>query len=305
MFRHRSFWVILLITALVGLGTLLSEHNDYPVQLHIEWTGYDTARYSIVYADTLLPVTINSNCFLAIGRYYQAPKLRYAIPTRGDTVVKVNKLLIDAILSDFQFVGIHGAASPVESLSLRLSPRQSKVLRPELKDVEFSFEGQCGLSGEPRLIPDTVTLYGSEASLSHIGHIYTAPQKIVGLNDSCVCTLSLDPVWQRYPDLRISTERVSLFIPVEHFTEKKFSVPVRFECPDNQVRTRLYPERVEVTLWVSERDYDRLLADMVQATVHYDPSAPPDVLPVRISSFPSFTRVKSVSPSTLQYVVLK
>lgn len=305
MLRHRSFWVILFITALVGGGTLFSEHNDYPMDLHIEWVGYDTARYSIVHADTVLPVTLNSNCFLAISRYYKAPKMRYSIHTKGDTVVNVNKILIDAILSDFEFVGIHGSESTVDRLVLKLAPRQSKSLRPELRGVELQFEGQCGLAGEPRLDPDMVTLYGSESSLAGIEHLYTLPQTIAGLKDTCVCTLSLDPVWQKHPDLRVSAENVRLFIPVERFTEKKFSVPVQFETTDNQVRARLYPERVDVTLWVSERDYDKVLPDMVQASVQYDAADLPEALSVRVKSFPSYTRVKSVFPSTIQYVILK
>ena len=317
MLRHRSFWVILLVTAIVGLGTLLSEHDDYPVQVRIQWTGYDTARYSIVQADTLLPLTLNSNCFLAIGRYFDAPKRHYAIHSYGDTVVKVNKMFIDNILADFQYHGIHGAVSPVEQLTLRLAPRQAKVFRPELKGVEFDFADQCGLAGEPRLSPDTVTLYGPEASLAKVSHLYTAPQKITDLKDTCVCTLALDPVWERYPDLRVSSQEVYLFVPVAHYTEKKFSVPVNpvfGPTVDDQVRVRLYPERVEVTLWVAEEDYDRVLPDMVQATVYpvsgstinsVSGSDGNPALPVRITSFPAYTRVKSVSPSTLQYVVIR
>lgn len=312
MLRHRSFWIILVITAIVGLGTLLSEHNDYPVQIHVEWAGYDTARYSIVRADTLLPLTLNSNCFLAIGRYLEASQKHYIIHTEGDTTVKVNKMLVDDILSDFQFYGVHGFSSTTEQLTLRVAPRQAKKICPELKGVEFSFEDQCGLSGEPRLEPDTVTLYGSASSLAKIDRLYTLPQKIEGLKDSCYCTLALDPVWKKYPDLRVSDESVRLFIPIGHFTEKKFSVPVRFDCPESvdgasysQHRARLYPDRVEVTLWVTEQDYDRVLPDMVQAAVQYDPSAPSEVLPVRITAFPSYTRVKSITPSTINYVILK
>ena len=179
-----------------------------------------------------------------------------------------------------------------------------------------------------------MTLYGPEASLAKVSHLYTAPQKITGLKDTCVCTLALDPVWERFTDLRVSTPEVYLFVPVAHFTEKTFSVPVQMEIENGKwkndnladadnnsqfsivnsqfSRVRLYPERVEVTLWVAEKDYDRVLPDMVQATVHYDPQEALDetsgrtpALPVRITSFPAYTRVKSVSPSTLQYVIIR
>lgn len=304
--KHGSFWAILLVTALVGLAALLSEHEDYPLAVHIEWTGYDTARYAVVTADSVLPLTLNSNYFLALARYFDAPRHPYTIPTKADTVVKVNKLLIDDIVSRLQYHGIHGAVSAVEQISLKIAPRQSKILHPTVKDLQLTFDPQCGLAGEPRLSPDTVILYGSQASLDRINSISTAPATIEGLKDTSLRTLALEPVWEKFPDVRVSTPQVELFIPVARFTEKTFSVPVRFDCSDDAVRVRLYPERVDVTLWVSESDYDRILPDMVHASVQYPPDAPSDEsLAVRITSFPANTRVKSVFPSTLQYVIIK
>ena len=61
MFRHRSFWIILVITAIIWLIVTMSEHNDYPLSVRVEWVGYDTARYVVTHADTLLPLTIRSN----------------------------------------------------------------------------------------------------------------------------------------------------------------------------------------------------------------------------------------------------
>ena len=304
MIRHRSFWIILIITAVIGLSSVMSERNDYPLQLRIGWAGFDPAANVVEYADTVLPVVINSNCFLAIGRYFDAPRHRYIIQTTGDTVVNVNKLLLDDIVNSFHFPGHLEVTSVTETLSLRLSKRCGKAYRPELRDVEFRFDEQHGLSGEPVMSPDTVWLYGTASSLSEIDHLYTLPSVIEGLSDSGYYTLSLAPVWQKYPDMQVSHEEVRIFLPVERFTEKTISVPVRFVCPDNQVRARLYPERVDVSFWVSVENYDRLLDDMVQAEVVYNPDENPSTLPVRIRKFPSFARVKTVSPTNLQYVVI-
>ena len=52
----KRFLVILGITALVWVGVSLSEENDYPVRVRVEYIGYDTVRYALLQADTLLPV---------------------------------------------------------------------------------------------------------------------------------------------------------------------------------------------------------------------------------------------------------
>lgn len=304
MFRHRSFWVILLITAIVWVSTRMSEHDDYPLQVRLSWQGYDTARYAVVQADTTISLTVNSNCFLAISRHFKVKRDSFVIHTQGDTVLQVNNRLFDEIASQFGFVGIHGVSSPAEKLTFRISERRSRAYKPQLRGVEFRFADQYGLSGTPRIEPDTVWLYGDTATLAKVDELFTASAVIDGVGDSGRYQLALDPVWRQYPALRASTDSVSIYLPVERFVEKNISVPVTFLCNDNQLRVRLYPERVDVTLWVSAQRYNDLLSDMVAAEVEYTPSSG-EALVVRVSRFPSFARVKGVSPSTLKYVVIK
>ena len=92
----------------------MSEHNDYPLEIRVEWQGYDTASYVVTSKDTLLPVTINSNCFKAISRYHTVKRQPFVITTAADTVVKVNDILFGDISQQLGFHGIHGFKSSVE-----------------------------------------------------------------------------------------------------------------------------------------------------------------------------------------------
>ena len=305
MLRHRSFWVILVITALVSLSQLLADRSNYALQVRIAWEGVDTARYAVVYADTVLPLTVNSSGYQAIVRHFTVPDKQYRIRVHGDTTVTVGRLFIDAVVDELQLKDISSAESQVQSLRLHLTAREAKAFRPNLRGIDMQFDEHYGLMGETRIEPDSVWLYGSAESLGRITEIHTLPAHVEGLKDSCSLTIALDPTWRRYADLRTSTDSITLHVPVTHFTEKRISVPVQFRCEDDQVRARLYPDRVEVTLWVSDQEFDHLLPDMVQAEVRYDAALMPSMLDVRVASFPSYARVKSVSPSVLQYVIIK
>ncbi|MBO4600554.1 MAG: hypothetical protein J5641_07430 [Bacteroidales bacterium] len=305
MFRHRSFWVILILTAIVWLVVTMSEHDDYPLQVHVEWVGYDTSRYVVTHMDTLLPITVNSNCFLAIGRYTAVQHQTYKITTTGDTTVKVNDALFDNLMKQFDFHGIHGVKSNVESLSIALTERQRRGFVPKLRDVEFGFAEQCGLSGSPVIEPDTVWLYGSPNVLQQIQEVATLPAQLNHLNDSCYRMLALDPVWLRHPGLHTSADSVKIFLPIDRYVEKTLSIPVRFQCGDNQLQVRLYPERVDVTLWVPVDAYDQLSTDQVHVAVDYTPGDNSQELPVRATLFPSNTRVKQIAPATIQYVIIR
>lgn len=305
MLKSRPFWVILLFTAVVWVMVTMSEHSDYPLQLRVEWTGFDTARYVVADADTVLPLTINSNCFNAITRHRMAKRQPYRISVVADTVVRLSDAVLGEVLRQMGFMGCHEVTSSVESLHLRLSERLRKAFVPQLSGVEFHFADQFGLSGEPRLEPDTVWLYGDSASLSKVDRLATLPASIHGISASGYCPLLLDTAWRSSPNLRCSADTLRLYIPVERYIEKSFSVPVAFLCADPQVRARIYPDRVTVTLWVSRDNYAALYDDMVEAVAEYTPDAPEQVLPVRIARFPAFARVKQVEPSTLQYVIIK
>ena len=283
----------------------MSEHSDYPLQVRIEWTGFDTARYVVAHADTLLPLTIRSNCFLAIGRYNAVGHKPYRITTSVDTTIRVGDALFDDLLQQYSFHGTHGIKSNVESLTLTLVERGRRGYVPRLRGVEFTFAEQCGLSGEPVVEPDTVWLYGDPSTLKRIPELTTSPAHISQLNDSCYVTLALEPVWLRHSDLRSSADSIRLFLPVDRYVEKTLSAPVRFQCGEGQFQVRLHPERVDVTLWVPVRDYDSITTDQVHLAVDYTPGDASQTLPVRATLFPAGTRVKQISPSAIQYVIIR
>lgn len=305
MFRRRSFWIILVLTAIVWLMAAMSEHDDYPLDVRVQWTGIYTARYVVTYADTLLPVTINSNCFLAISRYVSMRHKSYAINIVGDTVVKVNSAMLDDVVKQLNFDGVHGITSTTESLRIAFTERCSKGYVPQLRHVDFHFVNQRGLAGTPVVQPDTVWLYGDPASLGKIKEISTCKYAIEGIRDSGWHILPLDPVWKQYPDVRSSHDSVRVFLPVDRYVEKTVPVPVIPRSDANGRYTlRLIPARVSVTLWVPVNDYDYLSADQVEAVVNYNPAQQDKELPVLVTRFPNNARVKQVSPATLQYVIL-
>ena len=92
MFRHRSFWVILLLTAFVWLMATMSEDSDHVLTVRVEWGGFDAARYVVSQADTVLPVSVNTNTFQALSLRRTLNNKPYRLQVKTDTVLKVNSL---------------------------------------------------------------------------------------------------------------------------------------------------------------------------------------------------------------------
>lgn len=303
--KHRHFWIILIITTIVWFVVTMSEHSDYPIDVRVEWSGIDTSRFIVTQADTVLPVVVNSNCFNAIDRYLALRDKRFVIQVTGDTVVKVGKALFDEISRQFGFSGTHGVSSSLEELRLSTKERRSRAYVPQLRDVDFVFADQMGLSGDPTIEPDTIWLYGDSTSLCRIPEIYTAPAAVANISDSGYYMLALEPVWKKYRDVRASADSVRIFVPACHYVETTLSVPVEFKSDAANRQVRLYPDHVNVSLWVSVEEYQHLSENQFEAVVNYDPSSSLTELPVYITRFPSQSRIKSVTPATISYVIIQ
>ena len=304
MFRHRSFWFILIITAIVWLLATMSEHNDYPLTIQLRWEGFDSARYVIADADTALPVTINANSFQAIAFSLAADKQPFTLRVGSDSVLKVNSLLLNSLLSQYQVSGVKTVTSPLETIHITLSQRQRRAFIPQLNQVNFQFADQCGLSGNPVIQPDTVWLYGDSATLNIIKRLTTSPAAITGITDSGWYTIPLNPVWTAYRDIHSSADSIRIFVPVMRYKEVSLAVPVMPRADNSDIRLRTIPERVSVTLWVP--DYQSSVPpSQVEAEVSFNPGQSTDKLPVRITRFPENMRVKQIDPAEVQYVIIK
>ena len=62
---------------------------------------------------------------------------------------------------------------------------------------------------------------------------------------------------------------------------------------------------MDVTLWVPIGLYDEINADQVHVAVDYSSAKGARELPVMATLFPSNTRVKQISPSSIQYVIIQ
>ncbi len=312
----KSYLLIVASISLLWLGNAMSDKQNYPVDYAVEWRGVDTARYVVVQADTTLQVMLRSNGFHALSRSMHRSYKHLVVPVdsvrqpyrHGDTVaLSVNAR--NAVLASNQrhkLSGISEVHSDKEMLRLYLVERHSKKFMPRLDRVDYVFAPQYGLAGTPYLRPDSVVLYGSKASLDKINEVQALPATVANISKSGYHRIDLDPAaWQRYPDVHGGTAYVSLYIPVQQFTEKYFDLPLQVLGVDSTTRINLYPAQVRLAAWVPVGEFENLRARDFRATVRYDAADSDSVLAVRLEQYPGTVRVKNIVPNTVKYVVIK
>lgn len=313
----RPFVIILGSTIVLWLGMAMSEVKDYPVTYRLVWAGVDRTRYAVTYADTTLRAMQRTNGFVALGRSIRHRQdnavtldLSATMAQQHGTRFTVGynaRSVLNAYINQNGLTGIRAITPDKDSLYASFAERNKKAYAPVLKGVEYTFMQHYGVYGNATVSPDTVWLYGAPEALERIEQVCTTPTIVANISKSGHHSIDLDTSrWHRYGDVRASTTTVDIFIPVEHFVERTFLLPVQLKgMPDSTMRVRMYPEKAKVTLTVPEKKYNSIDMHSLQAVAYYDAAAENGQLAVEMRAFPDFARIKNIEPKYVHAVVFK
>lgn len=296
----KQFFIILGLTALVWLGLSLGERNSYTMRTPVEMTGYDTIRYAVVQADTIVTLRVESSGYIALLRSIGVLKPMVTIDMSNRQSVAASEV---CELARSQNTGISSATTEIDSLRLVLAARTKRTYKPVLDDVEFEFAEQYGLYGQPTVTPAEITLYGPEADLQRIDEVRLEPTTIEDIDASGSYRLKLQPIWEKYPDVHPSATEVTVYVPVETYVEREYKVPIQVTDADTTVEMRLYPEEATLHVWVAQCDLHRI--PEFNVTIDYaDLLAHRRIVP-HLTQFPTYLRPRSIEPAEVQCIVIR
>ena len=300
----------------------MSEPNRYRESFELCFDGIDTAKYAIIEQDSEIAIDITSNGFRAFNR----DRKKKSIHLDASQILKSDKQLskhvvnngyelvfnteeyLDSIRKQIDLKGVTDIVPIAKELKIRFAERESRTFRPDISNVEFQFDGMAGLNGEPRIAPDSIVLYGSKASLDKIDALKARRQVVRNISESGTYLVALEPVWERYSDLRISTKSIKVYLPVERFIEKDITLPVNVDRKaigiTSSIKLNLYPTHVTVTYLVPENEYSNINTDafVVNAVKESDSS---QSLRAVVTTFPSKVKIKDIKPNKIQFIAIE
>ena len=107
-----------------------------------------------------------------------------------------------------------------------------------------SYRSQYMSSGQLRLVPDTVTVYGEQARLDLVDHISTAPLLLDDVHETQQGNVRL----RRSKGIRLSDELVSYELPVSRYVELRSDLPVTAKNVPSGRHLLVFPSRATVIL---------------------------------------------------------
>ncbi len=322
--RHiNGFLVILLLTAAVWLVLSMSDYRDYPLQARVAMTGYDTHRFAVLDRDSTLALQVQANGFSALALGLRRQPVILTLDMSADIVRHHSQTTpgnpaghhcravaladcSETLRTQLARRGVRNVSTSRDSLRLTLVPRASKTLPVSIAPLQIAFADGYGLYGQPTVTPSEITLYGPQQALDRITELPVCHMVLSGIAAGGAHSVPLEPVWQSLGDVSPSADKVLVDLPVEPYVERTYTLPVALPGIDTTLRLHLYPDRVSLQVWIARRDIASVSARSFEVTA--DPAdilaGNPHLTP-RLARFPDHVRVKSLSPSEIQYVIIK
>lgn len=191
-----------------------------------------------------------------------------------------------------------------DTLYFDFSRRTNK--RVPLKLIsKLTFGPQYGTSKEIKLSPAYVNISGPQEELQKIHVWHTDSLKLSDISSSVDTRINV--LKNAVNNVSIYPTSVGVKIPVDEFTEKTIEVPLSILNNKEYYDVKLYPKKVTITLLVALSNYAKTDDEVLKAAVDLNEwkVLGHKKLSVKISKLPEFSKLVSINPSSVDFIIEK
>lgn len=189
-----------------------------------------------------------------------------------------------------------------QSISLKNRELSSKKVSV-IFDGDVTTKENHFLSGDIILIPDSVTVYGSEEDLKKVSVASTIHDSFENLSEDKEKELAIAPEG----GVRFSPSKVIVSVPIAEFVRKELSIPVTCSSLPEQIGVKFFPNFVSVSFDVSLKDLSGIGPEDFVVDLAYTDLVQEDdgVIAVRLIKSPTYIRNIAIEPSSVEFILEK
>ncbi|MDB5022689.1 MAG: YbbR-like protein [Mucilaginibacter sp.] len=303
--RLSAFFTCLVLAALAWVFTTLSNTYNFTVK---EVLSYKNAPQKRAF-HSLQPDTINTTLqgtgwqmlFSRMNKQNKTISVDLSTLENKDYVVLSSQLkqINDKKEFDEQVVTF----SP-DTLYFDFSNRAVKRVPVQLVS-DIKYQRQFAQSNDISIKPSYVTLSGPGNLIDDIKAWNTDSLRLDSVNETVKARLDLQQA--KEGNIGIYPKSVQVVLPVDEFTEKTISVPVKLINNRDYHKVKIFPQKVKVTFTTSLSRYAQMDEDFFEASA--DLSLWRDrgytTLPVKLTRLPSYCKIVKIEPQSIDFIVRK
>ncbi|HCC85031.1 MAG TPA: hypothetical protein DEQ06_00290 [Porphyromonadaceae bacterium] len=179
----------------------------------------------------------------------------------------------------------------------------SKLQRKELKVV---FDGEITTSranlvaDSVTFLPEQVTAYGSQESLSKLEHATTEYTVFRNLKATSQLPVSIKQV----EGVKFVPDQVEIFIPIKEYTERTFEVPITATGLPGKLDVKFFPSRANVSFSVTLDEYRKITPEDFEIELNYRTFYQNEDgrVELKLSKSPAAAQNIRISPSSVEFL---
>lgn len=285
---------------------------------------------------TTLSNTVKFGVKIALN-YKNVPQKRAFHPLQADTVVASMRstgwqMLFSKMNNENKVIGVdlHTLenknfiilGSQLKQINDKRDPNQQIVsFNPDTLYFDFSnraikkvpvklvtgikYQHQFAQSDDISISPDYVTLSGPANMLDKISSWKTDSLTLDSVNETVTARLSLQPT--KGGSVSIYPKSVQVVVPVDEFTEKTISIPVKLINNRNYNRVKIFPQKVRITFKTSLKKYAEMDENFFEASADLNlwRDNGYNTLPVKLTRSPDYCKIVKIEPQNIDFIVRK
>jgi len=288
----------------------LSKNYNFKIELHIDYINIPNDKY-ISRADSIINIACKATGFYLFTKKIHTTdiisvdlkNIHFSKNNRNKYYSKINLFNIAEHYIDTHYPFAEQTdINNKDYLYIELDYAFSKKI-PIKARYSFTLEKQFYLYDSVRIIPDSITVYGSKAKINKLESIETDSMSFTNLKESVEDFLKIKD--ERSYSCRFSHNNVKIIIPIEKFTETELTIPIRITDNNLKHKIKIFPETVKVFAMVATKDYNNITPEMFRVTIDTTDMNKKNSLAVVLQSAPSYVKVNRITPETVEFIFIK
>ncbi|WP_426668245.1 CdaR family protein [Mucilaginibacter sp. McL0603] len=303
--RLSAFFTCLILAAVAWVFTTLSGTYNFTVKKELSYKNAPEKRAF----HSLQPDTINTTMqgtgwqmlFSRMNNEDNTITVDLQTLENKDYVVLSSQLkqINDRKEFDEQIVGFNP-----DTLYFDFSNRAVKRIPVKLL-TDISYQHQFSQSNNVVITPSYVTLSGPANIIDNIRAWNTDSLILDSVNETVRTRVNMQPA--KEGNVSIYPKSIQLVLPVDEFTEKTISIPVKLINNQNYYKVKIFPLKVNVTFITSLNRYAEMDEELFEASADLTLWSDRDytTLPVKLTRIPAYCKIVKIEPQNIDFIVRK
>ncbi len=171
--------------------------------------------------------------------------------------------------------------------------------------TDISYQRQFSQSNNVIIKPSYVTLSGPAGIIDNIKAWNTDSLILDSVNETVRTRVNMQPA--KEGNVSIYPKSVQVVLPVDEFTEKTISIPVKLINNRNYYKVKIFPLKVNVTFITSLNRYAEMDEELFEASADLALWSDRDytTLPVKLTRIPAYCKIVKIEPRNIDFIVRK